>query len=71
MVDSIEVKFDRLLLFLGVGLVDVVLGLNHLQNWLLGSSDGLQQGYVWMVVAIVARSQDVLVDLFEIRPCFA
>lgn len=35
MVNSVEVQLDWLFLFLGVGLVDLVLGLDHLENWVL------------------------------------
>lgn len=35
MVDSVEVQLDWLFLLLGVGLVDLVLGLDHLEDWVL------------------------------------
>lgn len=69
MIDGIEVELDGFLLFLGVGLVDLVLGLDHLQNGVFLETKILDQLHVGMIVAMQTGLLYALVEPLEVRLC--
>ncbi len=67
MVDSVEVELNGFLFLLGVGLVDLVLGLDDLEDGVLLQSQILQQLDVFVIVDPMACTHDPSVYLLEIR----
>lgn len=66
MVYCIKIELYGLLLFLGVGLVYLVLGLDYLQNGMLIGSQPSQQLHESMVIALMHCLLNVLQHLAEV-----
>lgn len=65
-VHGVEVQLDGLLLFLGVGLVDVALGGDYLQDGLLFAAVGAQEGGQLVVLRGFAGLQHLVVEFCEV-----
>lgn len=67
MVDGVKVEFDGFLLFLGVGLVYLVLRLDHLKDGVLLETKVFDELDVGMIIAVETGFLDAMVESLEVR----